>query len=418
MPKRRLLTPGPTEIPERGRLALARQIVHHRTPEFRKLLAEVLAGLKYVFQTEHDVLVLTSSGTGGMEAAVVNLVPRGGKAIVLESGKFSERWRLVCERFGIEVVRYEVPWGEPFEAEHVASLLRQHPDTVAVYTTLSESSTGVGHDIEAIGRAIRGAGVSGAGVSGAGVSGAGVSPVSARDTGETPVLRLPPVPPLLVVDAISGAGAMPCRTDAWGIDVLVVGSQKALMGPPGLAFLAISPAAWRQIESIPRPAFYFDLLAYRKALQQPDTPYTPAIPLVIALAETLQAIREQGIENVWARTNLLARAARAGIEALGMRLVARRPADSLTAAYFPEGVDGKALLRRLEARFGLKLAGGQGPLSGKIFRMAHFGTVDELDILSALAAIELALAELGQPVKLGAGVAAASRVLAEGAKTA
>jgi len=382
MLKHRLLTPGPTEVPQQARLALARQIVHHRTAEFRKLLAEVLEGLKYVFQTQNDVLLLTSSGTGAMEAAVVNLVPRGGKAIVLESGKFSERWRLICESFGIEVVRLEVPWGHAFEADDVARLLQEHPDAVAVYTTLSESSTGVGHDIGAIGRVVA------------------------------------PTPALLVVDAISGAGAMPCRTDAWGVDVLVVGSQKALMGPPGLAFLAVSPAAWKQIESIQRPAFYFDLLAYRKALQQPDTPYTPAIPLVVALAETLRAIRAEGIERVWARSGMLARATRAGIEALGMKLVASRPADSLTAAYFPEGVDGKALLRRLESRFGVKLAGGQGPLAGKIFRIAHFGAVDELDILSALAAVELVLAEMGQSVKLGAAVAAASRVIAEAAPTA
>jgi aspartate aminotransferase-like enzyme len=382
MPKYRLLTPGPTEVPQQARLALARQIVHHRTPEFRKLLAEVLEGLQYVFQTQNDVLLLTSSGTGAMEAAVVNLVPRGGKAIVLESGKFSERWRLICESFGIEVVRLEVPWGHAFEAGDVARLLRQHPDVVAVYTTLSESSTGVGHDIEAIGRVVG------------------------------------PTPALLVVDAISGAGAMPCRTDAWGIDALVVGSQKALMGPPGLAFLAVSPAAWKQIESIQRPAFYFDLLAYRKALQEPDTPYTPAIPLVVALAETLRTIRAEGIEKVWARSGMLARATRVGIEALGMKLVASRPADSLTAAYFPPGVDGKALLRRLETRFGVKLAGGQGPLAGKIFRIAHFGAVDELDILSALAAIELVLAETGQSVKLGAAVAAASRVIAAAVQTA
>jgi len=376
MPKYRLLTPGPTQVPEQGRLALAREIVHHRTPQFRKLLAEVLDGLKYVFQTHSDVLLLTSSGTGAMEAAVVNLVPRGGKAIVLESGKFSERWRLICEKLAIEVVRHEVPWGDAFDVDEVARLLCQHPEAAAVYTTLSESSTGVGHDIEAIGRVVG------------------------------------PAQALLVVDAISGAGAMPCRTDAWGIDVLVVGSQKALMGPPGLAFLAVSPAAWRQIEAIQRPAFYFDLLAYRKALKEPDTPYTPAIPLVVALAETLRAIRAEGIEQVWARSSLLARATRAGIEALGMKLVARRPADSLTAAYFPEGLDGRAFLRRLETRFGVKLAGGQGPLAGKVFRIAHFGAVDELDILSALAAIELVLAEMGQSVKLGAGVAAASAVLA------
>ncbi len=377
MPKYRLLTPGPTQVPEQALLALARQIVHHRTPEFRSLLAEVLDGLKYVFQTKNDVLVLTSSGTGAMEAAVANLVPRGGKAIVLESGKFSERWRLICEAFGIEAVRHELPWGEPFLADDVARLLRRHPDTVAVYGTLSESSTGVGHDIEAIGRVVA------------------------------------PTPILLVVDAISGAGAMECHTDAWGIDVLVVGSQKALMGPPGLAFLAVGPAAWKQIESFSRPAFYFDLVAYRKALGEPDTPYTPAIPLVAALAETLRAIRAEGIEKVWARAKVLARATRAGIEALGLKLVARRPADSLTAAYFPEGVDGKTFLRRLETRFGVKLAGGQGPLKGRTFRIGHFGLIDELDILSALAAIELVLAEMGQPVKLGTGVAAAGRVIAE-----
>ncbi len=263
MPKYRLLTPGPTEVPESALLALARPIRHHRTEDFRRVLAEVLDGLKYVFQTRNDVVVLTSSGTGAMEAAVVNLVPPGGKAIVLESGKFSERWRLIAERSGIEVVRYELPWGEPFEAAEVARLLDRHRDTAAVFTTLSESSTGVGHDIEAIGKV--------------------VGPSSA----------------LLVVDAISGAGVMECRTDAWGIDVLAVGSQKALMGPPGLAFLSVSAAAWGRVESIARRAFYFDLLAYRKALGEPNTPYTPAIPLVLALAESLRLIRAQGMEAIW-----------------------------------------------------------------------------------------------------------------------
>ena len=224
MAKQRLMTPGPTEVPEAALLSMARQVTHHRTPEFRGLLAEVFAGLKYVFATENDVLVLTSSGTGAMEAAVVNLVPQGGKAIVLESGKFAERWRKICEAFGIQVVRYEVPWGAAFEADEVARLLQEHPDAVAVFGTLLETSTGVGHDIEAIGRVVG------------------------------------PSKALLVVDGISGVGAMECRTDAWGIDVLAVGAQKALMTPPGLAFLAVSPAAWRQIESIRRPAFYFDLL--------------------------------------------------------------------------------------------------------------------------------------------------------------
>jgi serine---pyruvate transaminase len=377
MPKHRLMTPGPTEVPETALLGMARQMRHHRTVEFRDLLAEVVAGLKYVFATENDVLMLASSGTGAMEAAVVNLVPRGGKAIVLESGKFAERWRKICETFGIEVIRYEVPWGEVFDPAEVARLLEQHPDTVAVFATLLETSTGVGHDVEAIGRAVR------------------------------------PSKALFVVDGISGVGAMECRTDAWGIDVLAVGSQKALMTPPGLAFLAVSQRAWRQIESIARPAFYFDLLAYRKALQDCDTPYTPAIPLIRALAESLRAIRAIGIENVWATTKLLGRAVRAGIEALGLELVAVRPAEAMTAAYFPKNLDGKQFLSRLESRFGLKFAGGQGPLKGKIFRIAHFGMVDELDVVATLAGIELVLIEMGHDVMPGTAAAAATRILAE-----
>jgi serine---pyruvate transaminase len=374
MAKQRLMTPGPTEVPESALLCMAKQVTHHRTPEFRGLLTEAFAGLKYAFATENDVLVLTSSGTGAMEAAVVNVVPRGGKAIVLESGKFAERWRKICETYGIEVVRYEVPWGQPFDPIRLAELLKQHSDAVAVYGTLLETSTGVGHDIEAIGRVVKASHA------------------------------------LWVVDGISGVGAMECRTDAWGIDILVVGSQKALMTPPGLAFLAVSPAAWRQIESIPRQAFYFDLLAYRKALADSDTPYTPAIPLVKGLVESLRIIRTTGIETIWEKTKLLANATRAGVEAIGLHLAAACPADGMTAVFFPEGVDGKVFCDRLLKRFGIKVAGGQGDWKGRIFRIAHMGMVDELDIISTLAAIELALAEMGQDVKLGASVTAASRV--------
>jgi len=379
MAKQRLMTPGPTEVPETALLGMARQITHHRSPEFRSLLAEVFAGLKYVFATENDVLLLTSSGTGAMEAAVTNLVPRGGKAIVLDSGKFAGRWREICETFGVQVVRYEVPWGKPFEATQVARLLSEHPDAVAVFTTLMETSTGVGHDIAAIGRVVG------------------------------------PSKSLLVVDGISGVGAMECHTDAWGIDLLAVGSQKALTTPPGLAFLAVSHATWRQIESIQRPAFYFDLLKYRTSLHDSDTPYTPAISQVKALAESLRQIRSVGLENIWAKSKVLAHATRVGIEALGLRLVADRPADGMTAVYYPEEFDGNRFQQRLITRFGVRLAGGQGPLKGRIFRIAHMGTVDELDILSTLAAIELVLAEMGQNVKLGASVAEASRVLASAA---
>jgi aspartate aminotransferase-like enzyme len=375
MPKKRLFTPGPVEVPQAALLAMARQVRTHRSDDFRATMREVFEGLKYVFQTANDVIILACSGTGGMEAAVVNVAPRGGKILVLESGKFAERWRLIAERFGIEVVRYELPWGEAFEAAEVERLLRQHADVVAVFSTLQETSTGVGHDIEAIGRVVRNS------------------------------------PALFVVDGISGVGAMECRTDDWGIDVLVVGTQKALMTPPGLAFLAVSPRAWRQMEAIERPAFYFDLLAYRQAARTGETPYTPAIPLIEALAESLRHIRAAGIETLLARSRLLSRATLAGMAVLGLRPVAQRPAEGVTAVYLPPDIDGKKFTARLEERFGIKPGGGQGPLKGRIIRIAHMGLIDELDILGCLAAIELVLLELGKKVVLGSAVAAAGKVL-------
>lgn len=378
MLKKRLMTPGPTQVPEEALLTLARQVTHHRTPEFVALLKETLAGLQEVFQTSGDVVVLTSSGTGAMEAAVVNLVPRGGKAIVLEAGRFAQRWAEICQAFGIEAIRHKVEWGQAVAPEDVAALLERHPDASAVFGTLMESSTGVGHDVQAIARVVA------------------------------------PTEALFVVDAISGGGVMECRTEQWGIDVLVVGSQKALMLPPGLAFLAVGEAAWQRMESVPAQAFYFDLKGYRKKLKDgPDTPFTPAHTLIAALAENLRLIRKEGMENIWRRARTLSRACRAGIEAIGLEVFAARPADGLTAVRVPDGVDGGALLKRLESRFGVKLAGGQAHLKGKIFRIAHMGIVDELDILSTLAAIELVLDELGRSVEFGAGVAAAQRVLAE-----
>jgi aspartate aminotransferase-like enzyme len=383
MPRKRLMTPGPTQVPEPARLAMARQVIHHRTPEFRALLAEVLAGLKYVFQTKNDVIVLASSGTGAMEAAVTNVVPRGGKAIVLESGVFSRRWAEICRRFGIEPIVLAVPWGQAVEADAVARALAAHPAAAAVFGTLMESSTGVGHDVEAIGRVV----------------------ADSRA--------------LWVVDAISGAGAMPCLTDKWHVDVLVVGSQKALMIPPGLAFLAVSPAAWKQIETVEPQAFYFDLKLHRAKLSgnPPDTPWTPAVTLVAGLAESLAAIRREGIEAVWDRSARLSAAAIAGMQAMGLELFAARPAEGMTAVRFPEGLDGGAFLKRLESRFGVKLASGQLTLKGKIFRLAHFGLLDELDIIATLAAVEMVLDEMGFPVTLGAAAGAAGRALQDRAVT-
>jgi serine---pyruvate transaminase len=380
MPKKRLMTPGPTQVPEQALLTLAKQVTHHRTPEFVALFAEVLSGLKEVFDTKGDVIVLTSSGTGAMEAAMTNLVPRGGKAIVLESGVFSQRWSNIAEAFGIDVVKHQVPWGEAVEAEDVAKLLEKHPDAVAVFGTLMESSTGVGHDIQAIGQAVA------------------------------------PSRALFVVDGISGAAVMECRTDAWGVDVLVVGSQKALMLPPGLAFVTLSPDARRQLDLVKPQAYYFDLKQHLKKIESgPDTPWTPAHTMIAALADNLRMIKAEGIEKIWARSKVLSKATRAGLEAIGLEIFAQRPADGLTSVNLPAGVDGSAFLKRLESRFGIKVAGGQGHLKGKIFRIAHMGILDELDILGTLSAIELVLDEMGKHVELGAGVAAASRVLAEAA---
>jgi len=382
MPQRRLLTPGPTQVPEAARLSLARQVGHHRTSEFRGVLADVLAGLQDVLQTGSDIAILAASGTGAMEAAVVNLVPRGAKAIVLEAGVFARRWAEIGQAYGMNVVRHETPWGQAVDAADVGRLLAAHPDAVAVFGTLMESSTGVAHDVQAIGRV--------------------VAPTSA----------------VFVVDAISGAGCVECRSDAWGLDVVVVGSQKALMLPPGLAFVSVGPKAWAQIERTPVQSYYFDLRRYRAKLhgpsgQAPDTPFTPAHTLVAALAETLREIRGEGIERVWARCNALAAATRAGMAALGLAVFAARPAAGMTAVKFPAGIDGAKFLARLEARFGIKLAGGQDRLKGQIFRLAHFGLIDEFDILGSLAAIELVLAEFAHPVQPGSAVAAAGRVLQE-----
>lgn len=378
MLKKRLMTPGPTQVPEAALLTLAKQVTHHRTSEFKQIFADVLAGLKVVLQTSGDVIVLTSSGSGAMEAAMVNTVPRGGKAIVLEAGRFAQRWSEIGKAFGIEVVRHQVPWGEAVPPADVERLLADHPDTVAVFGTLMESSTGVAHDIEGIAEVVRSS------------------------------------PALMVVDGISGAGVMECRTEDWGVDLLVVGSQKALMLPPGLAFVAVSQRGWQQIEKVKPQAFYFDLLQHRKKIQEgPDTPWTPAHTMIAALGENLKLILDEGMESVWKRARTLGRACRAGVEAIGLKLFAQRPAEGLTSVYLPDDIDGGAFLKRLESRFGIKVAGGQAQLKGKIFRIAHMGIIDELDILSTLGAIELVLDEMGRPVELGAGMTAASTVFAE-----
>jgi len=376
MRKHRLMTPGPSPVPEETLLELAQPMFHHRTAEFRAILTQVLADLKHVLATQHDVLILTSSGTGAMEAAVVNTVARGEKVIVLAAGRFGMRWAEIARVYGIEPVIVEVAAGQSVTPDQLESAVAAQPDAVAVLATLCETSTGAGHDLAAMGKIV------------------------ARTN------------MILTVDAISGAGAMECRTDEWGIDILVTGSQKALMLPPGLAFVTMNPKAWARADQIKPQAFYFDLKKMRKKIAEPDTPFTPAHTLIKALGTSLKKIRDEGIEQVWARHRRMAAACRAGVQALGLELFAAQPADAVTAVKAPTGVEVSKLLARLVDRFGLKLTGGQDELKGKIFRIAHMGYMDELDIIGTISALELVLAELGWRVSPGQAVAATQRSLA------
>ena len=375
--KQRLLTPGPTPVPEETLLELARPMIFHRTPEFRALLGEVLADLKTIFVTKNLIIPLTSSGTGALEAALANSVPADGKVICLIAGRFGERWKNIAKAFGIESVNVVVPDGQAVQPAQLDKALADHPDAVAVCSTLSETSTGVGHDIAGFGRIVA------------------------------------KTPALLLVDAISGLGAMECRTDAWNIDICCTGSQKALMMPPGLAFLSVSDKAWKVIDKNPAArAFYFDLKKARKSLETNDTPYTPAHTLIRAMRVSLKMILAEGIENIWKRQARYAAAARAGFAALGLESFAVQPNTALTVVKMPANIDSSTLLGKLEKQYGLKLANGQDALRGKIIRLAHMGHIDQFDILAAIAGVELVLKEMGHPIEIGAGVTAAQRVFA------
>jgi aspartate aminotransferase-like enzyme len=365
-------------VPEETLLELAKPVTFHRSPEFRAVLGEVVEDLKYVFQTKGMVLVLTASGTGGMESAVSGVVAPGEKAILLISGRWGERWRGICKAFGANIIPVEVPYGEAVRPEQLEKALAQHPDAAAVFATFSETSTGVRNDIEAFGKIVA------------------------------------KTPAVLCVDTISGLGVMECRTDAWHVDVNVTGSQKALMLPPGLAYVAVSDKAWAKIEkNTTGRNFYLDLKRYKAKIAENDTPYTPANTLVKAQRASLKRLRAEGIENVWKRHARVAAACRAGVQALGLEVFAKQPADGLTVITVPQGVDGTAVLGKLEKKYGLKLANGQDTLKGKIWRLAHMGYIDQFEVLAALAGLELVLLEAGYGVEPGAGVAAFQRALAE-----
>ena len=376
MLKRYLLAPGPTPVPPEVLLAMARPMIHHRAPEFDKLFGEVREDLKWLFQTSNDVLMLAASGTGGMEGAVSNFLSPGDKAIAINGGKFGERWTKLCKTFGAQVHEIKVEWGRAVDPKAVADLLKKDPGIKAVYVQASETSTGVAHDVKALADIV-------------------------RTFDET----------ILVVDAITALGVLDLKTDAWGLDVVITGSQKALMLPPGLAFVSVSDKAWRLADKAKNAAFYFNLKKERDSQQKNQTAYTPAVSLILGLKEVLGILKAEGLEAIFARHASLARAMREGVQAAGLSLFPKeRPSDALTAIEAPTGVDGQAVYKNLRTQYGMTAAGGQDHLKGKIFRISHMGYIDSFDVITALAAVEMVVKGLGFPVKLGSGVAKAQEI--------
>jgi aspartate aminotransferase-like enzyme len=373
--KIRLLTPGPTPVPERLSLRMARPIVHHRSPEFEAVFARVREGLQWLYQTKQDVLVFASSGTGAMEAAFVNFLRKGDSAIVVDGGKFGERWGKFAKAYGVNAVTLKCEWGTAVEPGAVEKALRENPAVKAVFVQANESSTGVYHPVREL----------------------------AQVTAKTSAI--------LVVDAISALGAMPLPMDEWGIDVLVSACHKALALPPGIAFLAAGEKAWKLNETADLPRFYFDVKRERENQRKNQTAWTPAITLVEGLDESLQMFREEGLEACFTRHQRLARAARAGMTALGLTLYSKSASNAMTTVLAPDGVDSEKLVKHLFARYGIKLVGGQDAAKGKIFRIAHLGYFDEFDMLVVIGAIERGLHDLGAKIPLGAGLAAAQKAL-------
>ena len=377
--KNYLLTPGPTPVLPEALQAMARPIIHHRTPQFQAILKEVEEHLKYVFQTKNDVLILAASGTGAMEAAVTNLLSPGDRVVVVRAGKFGERWAELCASYGVEVIPIDVEWGKSVNPGAIKEILKEDESRTtnherrikAVYTTLCETSTGTSADIEKIARIVK------------------------------------DYQAVLVVDAISALAAVPLKTDEWGVDVVVSGSQKGLMIPPGLAFISLSQKAWELAKSSTLPKFYFNLSAYKKSIAKDDTPYTPAVNLIIGLNETLRAIKNEGLENVIARHRKHAHAVRNAVKAMGLELFAPDAySDAVTAVNVPDGIDGGKLVKTMRDKYGVAIAGGQAELKGKIFRIATMGYITAPDLKVCIATLETVLSETGYRFEKGAGVKA------------
>ena len=369
--KKRLFTPGPTPIPETVMLKMAEPIIHHRNPEFQEILTRVNENLKYIFQTKNPVLTLTCSGTGGMEAIFINLFSPKDKIIIFNGGKFGERWVKLPRVYQIETIEIKCKWGTAPTESEVLNALKNNPDAKGVCFVHSETSTGTATDIKNLSKIV-------------------------KENSDA----------MVIVDGITAIGAHEFKFDDWKIDACVTGSQKGLMIPPGLAFVALSDRAISEIQKSTTPKFYFDLKKALKSHAENDTPFTPAISLVIGVDEALKMIRTEGIENVWARHEKLAGGLRSGLEALGLKLFSDSPSFAVTPVWVPENIEWKKFNKTLKGKYGITVAGGQDEFKDKIFRVSHLGFYDELDMISVMGAIELSLKECGYEIEIGKGVSA------------
>ncbi|MDQ0285189.1 aspartate aminotransferase-like enzyme [Desulfofundulus luciae] len=374
--KQYLMIPGPTPVPPPVVAAMSRPMIGHRSEDFAALHRRIQEKIRQVFQTSQEVFILTNSGTGGLETAVANVISPGDRVLALITGNFGERFANIARAYGAEVDEVNFGWGNPVDLQVVREKLARNPGYKAVLATQNETSTGVLNDIAGIGALVA----------------------------ETPAL--------LLVDGVSGVGGIEIKMDEWQVDILVTASQKAMMLPPGLAMIGVSPKAWAVIEGNRSPRFYFSLPAAKKALAKWNTAYTPNVALFFGLDAALDMMLAEGLENVYRRHLLLAKATRAAVSALGLSLLAADHCASptVTAVHSPEGIAADDLRKVLKEEFGITFAGGQGILKGKIFRIAHMGYAGKMDVLIAISGLEMALARLGYPVELGKGVRAAQEV--------
>ncbi len=377
MIKQYLLSPGPTPIPNEVALAMSETMIHHRTPQFNQVFEEARQGLKTLFGTSGDVLMLASSGTGAMEAAVSNLFSPGDKVLVINGGKFGERWLNIANAFGLDPLEIKVEWGQPVKVDAVEKQLKLHPDIQSVMIQASETSTTVLHPVKEIAKLTKNG-------------------------------------PLFLVDGVTAVGVLSVPLDEWGIDALVTGSQKALMLPPGLGFIALSERAWQKTKEARLPRFYFDLNLERKNQAKGSGAFTPAVSLIFGLRASLNMLAREGFDRVYARHARMARATRAAATAMGLKLLAPdSPSPAATGIFLPQGIDADKVLDYLRDQMGVTLAEGQDQLKGKVIRIAHVGYMGAFDVITAIAALEMALRKFGAEMPFGRGVAAAQEVLME-----